>query len=250
MCICCCQVALAAAAAAATSSASLPLWKTLVSRFHPRKLQLQRRLTKCSDDNVEINPSKSTPSPRDIDSAAVPFFSPSLDKESAETASSDTVLRDYLPRRRRQEQLQSKLRDWWDNLPPRFHEPRTWGRWMASGVQIGLVVYLVHAVFKVRQMAVMMSILMERILFLMGLLCLTLLFDYCAFRRPVKFWTNITPHRQNNPGWTRPCLVAITSCTPLNVCNGHKAILLRLQSYDEAMINLWLPCRLPNDSPW
>ena len=36
----------------------------------------------------------------------------------------------------------------WANLPPRFHDTRQWGRWMASGVQIGCIVYLAHAIWK------------------------------------------------------------------------------------------------------
>ena len=140
-----CQVAYVTATSHAASS-----WKSFLARFRPGKLNLDSGLPKIR--HLARNQSKG----RDV----IPFL-PKGDKDMQSSSSTppseaEINLNDYLPRKRPRQQLQPHqlhpiLREWWDKLPPSFQEPRTWGRWIASGLQWGLVVYLIHAVYKVRQ---------------------------------------------------------------------------------------------------
>ena len=137
-----CQVASATDASASTTAS----WRSLLGRFSPsqRFTNLEFPLAKHYASNHAHRTRKVTDLlSKPSSSAAATATTTTLN----EGFSSDNV-RGYLPRSNKQ---YPKWRQVWDQLPPSFHEPRNWGRWAASGLQIGLIVYLVHAVFKVRE---------------------------------------------------------------------------------------------------
>ena len=118
-------------------------WKSIVARFLPRKF------AKLRHEKLTANRSNIL-SCRNVD-----LFSRGgsshrrrrrelfLDNSRQDEASDDE---DEL-----EEYVDEKLPLWkgvWASLPPGLQDGRQWGRWLASGMQIGLILYLVHAVWK------------------------------------------------------------------------------------------------------
>eukprot|EP00977_Amphora_coffeiformis_P021385 scaffold9272_cov195-Amphora_coffeaeformis.AAC.2 len=142
------------------TSGSSPPWKSFLSRLRPRR--------KLADPYHNSSNRSSLRFP--------PFPPPSLVKPTTSTNANDAerrilmeqqmhpatnnnkggessveLRRDYNASPSSQRQPLRPQQLWkvlWQSLPPSFHDTRQWGRWLASGLQIGCIVYLAHAIWK------------------------------------------------------------------------------------------------------